>query len=320
MASPPSFAPKERPPSSTAGNPAAPTPSGCSGARLRAAAGAGQAVRRARARGRGARARVPARGASRTGADGRGPWPRTARRLGPRRALVARPHGAREAPLVERMTLVWHDWFATSRAACGCCARTRCCGGTRWATSARCCRARRETGDADVAQRDREQPPTRREEPASCRSCSRSAPAAAAADAPDGARADRLAHDWRDGVGMTNFRYDRQYHDGGRKRIHGRRARFDWRDAADLSVRHDLHPSFFVGGRTVSSDASAAGDRRALQRLYEREGHDVRPVLAAILRHPALHTARAWSSRRSCTPPGCCARWGAGSTTARGRG
>ena len=42
--------------------------------------------------------------------------------------------------------------------------------------------------------------------------------------------------DWRDGVGMTNFRFDREFHDGRRKRIYGRRGRFDWRDAADLAV------------------------------------------------------------------------------------
>jgi uncharacterized protein (DUF1800 family) len=32
------------------------------------------------------------------------------------------------------------------------------------------------------------------------------------------------------------------------------------------------------------------GTRRALERLYRRSGHDIRPVVAAILRHPALHT------------------------------
>ena len=41
------------------------------------------------------------------------------RRLAPRDAwgrppLVARPDGSGNRPLIERMTLVWHDWFATS--------------------------------------------------------------------------------------------------------------------------------------------------------------------------------------------------------------
>ena len=49
-----------------------------------------------------------------------GPPARAERRLGPRPALVARPHGAHtNRPLVERMTLVWHDWFATSMSGVG---------------------------------------------------------------------------------------------------------------------------------------------------------------------------------------------------------
>ena len=90
-----------------------------------------------------------------------------------------------EAPLVERMTLVWHDWFATSKATVD----------GRWMlrqnAPAAPPRARQlphagprhhqGPGDADLAQRHR--PTTAgsrtRTTRASCRSCSRSAPAAA---------------------------------------------------------------------------------------------------------------------------------------------
>jgi uncharacterized protein (DUF1800 family) len=98
--------------------------------------------------------------------------------------------------------------------------------------------------------------------------------------------------DWRDGVGMTNFRFDREFHDRGPTRIYGRRGRHDWRDAADLAVGHRLHPSFFVTKlwSYFIPTPPPSGTRRALERLYRRSDHDIRPVVAAILRHPALHT------------------------------
>ena len=96
--------------------------------------------------------------------------------------------------------------------------------------------------------------------------------------------------DWREGVGMTNFHFDPESHDRGRTRIYGHRGRHDWRDAADLAVGHRLHPSFFVTklwGYFIPTPPPP-GTRRALERLYRRSGHDVRPV-----------------SRRSCATPRC---------------
>jgi uncharacterized protein (DUF1800 family) len=204
-----------------------------------------------------------------------------------------------EAPLVERMTLVWHDWFATSKAAVdgrwmlrqNALLRRSALGNfrnlvreitkdpamltwlngtsnTRWEPNENYARelqelftlgAGRGYGERDVRQMAR---------------------------ALTGWRAD-----WRDGVGMTNFRFDREFHDGGRKRIYGDRGRHDWRDAADLAVDHRLHPGFFVTklwGYFIPTPPPP-GTRRALERLYRRSDHDVRPVVAAILRHPALH-------------------------------
>jgi uncharacterized protein (DUF1800 family) len=205
-----------------------------------------------------------------------------------------------EAPLVERMTLVWHDWFATSKATVDARWMLRQNGllrrhalanfrtlvreitkdpamltwldgvsNTRWEPNENYARelqelftlgAGRGYGEGDVREMAR---------------------------ALTGWRAD-----WRDGVGMTNFRFDREYHDRGRTRIYGRRGRHDWRDAADLAVGHRLHPSFFatkLWGYFIPTPPPP-GTRRALERLYRRSGHDIRPVVAAILRHPALHT------------------------------
>jgi uncharacterized protein (DUF1800 family) len=204
-----------------------------------------------------------------------------------------------EAPLLERMTLVWHDWFATSRASVdarwmlrqNALLRRRALGdfgallhditrdpamliwlngidNSRWAPNENYARelqelftlgAGRGYGEADVRQMAR---------------------------ALTGWRAD-----WQDGAGMTNFRFDPEYHDRGATRIYGRRGRHDWRDAGRLAVGHRNHPAFFVSklwGYFIPTPPPAA-TRHALERLYRRSGHEIRPVVAAILRHPALH-------------------------------
>ena len=126
-------------------------------------------------------------------------------------------------------------------------------------------------------------------------------------------------NDWRRGVG-AHFHFDPKRHDAGRKRIFGRAGDYDWQDAVRLCLRHPLYPSFFVDklwGYFVPTAPDRA-TRRSLERLY-RDGHQIRPVLEAILRHrPA--TGRAWSSRPSSTRQGCCMRWAAGSTRTRGPG
>ena len=299
--------------------------------RLRPAARPGRArSRRLGLDERRARAHAPAlaRGCAgrRRSVDGRGA--RAARRVGPRRPLVARPHGphrgaARRADDARLARLVRHEPGRRSTRA-GCCARTSCCAATRSATSARSrATITKRPGDADVAQRDRR---TTRDEPNEnyARELQELFTLGAGRgygerDVREMARAlTGWRADWRDGVGMTNFRFDREFHDGGRKRIYGRRGRYDWRDAADLAVGHRLHPSFFVTKlwSYFIPTPPPPGTRRALERLYPRSDHDVRPVVAAILRHPALHDrpADGQAAGRS-TSPGCCARCSRGIDT-----
>ena len=97
--------------------------------------------------------------------------------------------------------------------------------------------------------------------------------------------------DWVEGVGETGFRFDPERHDRGMKRIFGKRGRFGWRDSCRLCLEHRLHPSFFVGKLwSYFIPVSAPGrDRRALERLYVSRGRAVRPVVEAILRHPLLY-------------------------------
>lgn len=99
-----------------------------------------------------------------------------------------------------------------------------------------------------------------------------------------------FTNDWNNS-GPTRFRFDPTLHDGGAKRIFSHRGRFDWRDTCRLCVKHPLHPSFMVAklwGYFVGA-AIPAGDQRALERAYVGSGLEVRPLVEAILRHPLFH-------------------------------
>jgi uncharacterized protein (DUF1800 family) len=203
-------------------------------------------------------------------------------------------------PLVERMTLVWHDWFATSNDGVGSqklmlgqnrLFRRHALGSfetllldvtkdpamllwlsgsdnSRWSPNENYARELMElftlgAGDGYTERDVRQQ-----------------------ARALTGFR-----NDWRDGVGPTHFRYDKRYHDPGVKRIFGRRGRFDWHDSCRLCLEHPAHARFFVT-KLWSYFLPVRPDRateRGLERLYVRTGFAVRPVVEAILRHPALY-------------------------------
>ena len=98
-------------------------------------------------------------------------------------------------------------------------------------------------------------------------------------------------NDWREGVGSVNFRYDPRYHDTGAKTIFRKRGPFTWKDSVRLAVSHPDHASFFV--RKLWSYLVAgnpdAGTQRALEHLYVSSGRQVRPVVTAILKHPQLY-------------------------------
>ncbi|MCP9486481.1 MAG: DUF1800 domain-containing protein [Gaiellaceae bacterium MAG52_C11] len=203
-------------------------------------------------------------------------------------------------PLVERLTLVWHDWFATSLAGVGSqrlmlnqnkLLRSRSLGSfetmlreltrdpamllwlsgtenTKWSPNENFARELMElfTLGAGGGYSER--------------------------DVREQARAlTGFDSDWRRGIGSHNFRFERKRHDSGTKRIFGRSGAFDWEDAVRLCLRHPSHPSFFVEklwGYFVPTPPDAA-TRRSLERLY-RQDLQIRPVVEAILRHPALYT------------------------------
>jgi uncharacterized protein (DUF1800 family) len=98
-------------------------------------------------------------------------------------------------------------------------------------------------------------------------------------------------NDWSQASGPTNFRFDPKLHDDGVKKIFGHVGRFDWRDSCRLAVTHSTHPSFFVEklwGYFVGAKLPR-GTARELEQAYVRGGYEVRPIVEAILRHPLFY-------------------------------
>jgi uncharacterized protein (DUF1800 family) len=203
-------------------------------------------------------------------------------------------------PLVERMTLVWHDWFATSNDGVG---ETRLMlhqndlfrkhalgsfakllvGVTRDPAMLLWLSGSKSTKDAPNENYGREM--MELFTLGADRGYTED-------DVREQARAlTGFRNDWDDGVGPNNFRFDPEYHDDGIKKILGKRGRFDWRDSCDLCLHHRNHPSFFVDKLWSYFVPTPPGPhtRRALERLYVEGKYAVRPVVEAILLHPDLH-------------------------------
>jgi uncharacterized protein (DUF1800 family) len=202
-------------------------------------------------------------------------------------------------PLVERMTLVWHDWFATSNDGVGSqrlmlnqnkLFRTRFLGSFEQLVLA-------VTSDPAMLlwlsgnENDKDSPNENYARELMELFTLGAKRGYTERDVREQARAlTGFRNDWSDGKGPHNFRFDPRRHDDGRKRIFGKTARYGWRDACRLCVHHRSHPSFFVPklwGYFIPTPPPAA-TRRALERLYVRSQYAVRPVVEAILRHPRL--------------------------------
>ena len=100
---------------------------------------------------------------------------------------------------------------------------------------------------------------------------------------------------WRGNVKKrvaSDFAFVPRLHDSGPKTIFGKTGNFDWQDACRLCLEHSNHPSFLV--RKLWSyfvpTAPSASTRTALESLYRARDFAVRPVVEAILLHPDLHT------------------------------
>jgi uncharacterized protein (DUF1800 family) len=204
-------------------------------------------------------------------------------------------------PLQERMTLVWHDWFATSRDGVGS-ARLMIRQNRlfrRHALGSFSALLHEVTRDPAMllwlsgVDNTRDAPNENYARELMELFTLGAGRGYTERDVREHARAlTGWRNDWDDDLGPVRFRYDRKRHDPGVKRVFGNRGRFDWRDSCRLCVQHRLHPSFFVTklwGYFVPVPPKTA-TRRALERVYVRSGHQVQPVVEAILRHPALFT------------------------------
>jgi uncharacterized protein (DUF1800 family) len=225
-------------------------------------------------------------------------------------------------PLVERMTLVWHDWFATSLDGVGSqklmlnqnkLLRNHSLGSfdrllleltkdpamllwlsgtenTKWSPNENFARELMELFTLGAGRGYTER------------------------DVREQARAlTGFRNDWRQGAGNVNFRFETDRHDRGEKRVFGKTGNFDWKDAVRLCLEHPKHASFFVEKlwHYFVPTAPDAATRRSLEALYRRD-FQILPVVEAILRHPALHTGQ-----RMVKPP---AVYNAGLLRALGRG
>jgi uncharacterized protein (DUF1800 family) len=95
---------------------------------------------------------------------------------------------------------------------------------------------------------------------------------------------------WGDG-GFRGMRYDREAHDTGVKKIFGKRGKHDWRDVIDLACAHRNHAPFIVGklwSYFVAQPIDARTKAR-LVKIYRTRKFAIKPVVAEILRHPALY-------------------------------
>ncbi len=93
------------------------------------------------------------------------------------------------------------------------------------------------------------------------------------------------------GVGDYDFHYEPRLHDDGVKRIFGKQGNFDWQDSCRLCLEHPLHSSFLV--RKLWSyfipTVPGGSTQEALEKLYRSSRYQVRPLVEAILQHPDLY-------------------------------
>jgi uncharacterized protein (DUF1800 family) len=203
-------------------------------------------------------------------------------------------------PLVERMTLVWHDWFATSNSGVGSqrlmldqnqLFRTHALDSFRdlvLAVTVDPAMLQWLSGNQNTKVSPNE---NYARELMELFTLGADRGAYTETDVREQARA---LTGWRSrkvkGVGPTDFHYEPRFHDDGSKVIFGKTGAFDWKAAAQLCLDHPMHPSFFV--RKLWSyfvpTAPPPATQRALEAMY-RKGYAIRPLVEAILQHPALY-------------------------------
>ena len=225
------------------------------------------------------------------------------------------------APLVERMTLIWHSWFATSNQ--GVASQKLMLGQNElFRQNALGSFADLLTGvtqdpamlvwlngNQNVKNRPNE---NYGRELMELFTLGANRGAYTETDVREQARA---LTGWRGSVNkgvITPFTYDTRQHDPGTKTIFGQSGAYAWQDSCSLCLNHQLHPSFFVSklwSYFVPTHYDVA-TLQGLEALYS--DRQILPVVEAILKHPAFYTGP-----RMLKPP---VVFNAGLLRMRGRG
>jgi uncharacterized protein (DUF1800 family) len=96
---------------------------------------------------------------------------------------------------------------------------------------------------------------------------------------------------WKNPEGWVDFRFDVENADNDMKVIFNKIGAFNWKDAITLCVEHPLHPPYFVT-RLWNFFIPVPPDPTSftlLQDLYINSGFQISAVVEAILRHPLLY-------------------------------
>ena len=98
-------------------------------------------------------------------------------------------------------------------------------------------------------------------------------------------------NDWSAELGPHNFRFDPGWHDPYPKTVFGQTGNYGWQDAVRLCLRNPKHPSWLVEKLWSYFIPVPPGDadRSALEQRYVDGGYQIRPVVEAILMHPQLY-------------------------------
>jgi uncharacterized protein (DUF1800 family) len=203
-------------------------------------------------------------------------------------------------PLVERMTFIWHDWFATSNDQVG--------DQQLMLNQNATLRANALGSFADLFQAVTVDPAmliflngvensvwdsneNYGREMMELFSLGADRGAYTEDDVRDMARAlTGWTNDW-DTSGPTNFRFDPTLHDDADKTIFGNTGNWTYTDAVNLCLNHPLHPSFFVTKLwsyfipTPPDDVTLA----SLQGVYINSSFAIGPVVESILLHPDFY-------------------------------
>ncbi|MTD46759.1 DUF1800 family protein [Conexibacter sp. W3-3-2] len=205
-----------------------------------------------------------------------------------------------DQPLVERMTLIWHDWFATSQGKVSTASlmlaqnqtlRTNALGNFRTLLRAVTADPAMLVFLDGVSNNRWHLNENYAREVMELFTLGANRGAYTEQDVREAAKAfSGWRGSWTDPIGWNSFRFDPNHHVAGSKTIFGRTGAFGWRDAADLCVDHPMHASFFVTKlwSYFVPEPPDGATQAALQALYVGSGHEVAPVVEAILRHPAL--------------------------------